>query len=113
MREIKCERWSDYKCWKGLGDRLGQGEYWPWEDLEQVYDHRLEPLGLSFKEFMAKGGFEAAKGGYRRYEQKGFGTSTGKVELRSMVLENLGCDPLPVYREPAESPISKPELARE
>jgi thiosulfate reductase / polysulfide reductase chain A len=109
----KHERWSDYKFWKGLGDRLGQGAYWPWEDLEQVYDHRLTPHGMNFKEFMAKGGFAAARGGYKRYEETGFGTSTGKVELRSNVLEKLGCDPLPVYREPAESPFSTPELAKE
>ena len=25
----------------------------------------------------------------------------------------MGCDPLPVYTEPAESPVSKPELAKE
>lgn len=36
-----------------------------------------------------------------------------KVELYSEKLEKLGYDPLPVYREPAESPISQPELAKE
>jgi hypothetical protein len=28
-------------------------------------------------------------------------------------LEELGYDPLPVYREPAENPLSQPDLARE
>ena len=107
------ERWSDYKFWKGLGDRLGQKEYWPWEDLEQVYDYRLQPSGVTFKEFMAKGGFAAGKGGYKRYEEKGFGTPTGKVELYSTVLEKMGYDPLPVFREPLESPVSTPDLAKE
>jgi len=109
----KYERWSDYKFWKGLGDRLGQKEYWPWEDLEEVYDYRLAPSGLSFREFMNRGGFAAGDGGYKRYEKTGFGTSTGKVELYSTVLEKLGYDPLPIYREPYESPISNPELAKE
>ena len=43
----------------------------------------------------------------------GFLTPSKKVDLYSKRLEKLGCDPLPVYREPAESPISQPELARE
>ena len=109
----KYERWSDYKFFKGLGDRLGQKEYWPWEDLEEVYDYRLQPSGMTFKEFMAKGGFAAGKGGYKRYEKTGFGTATGKVELRATVLEKMGCDPLPAFREPPESPVSTPELAKE
>jgi thiosulfate reductase/polysulfide reductase chain A len=109
----KYERWTDYKFWKGLGDRLGQQEHWPWDDLEEVYDYRLKPSGMTFKEFMAKGGVAAGKGGFKRYEQTGFGTSTGKVELRSTVLEKLGYDPLPTFREPPESPVSTPELAKE
>ncbi|HQO76982.1 MAG TPA: molybdopterin-dependent oxidoreductase, partial [Thermodesulfobacteriota bacterium] len=109
----KYERWTDYKVWKGLGDRLGQKEYWPWEDLEEVYDYRLKPSGMTFKEFMAKGGVAAGKGGFKRYEANGFGTSTGKVELYSKALEKLGYDPLPEFREPPESPVSTPELAKE
>ncbi len=109
----KHERWTDYKFWKGLGERLGQQEYWPWEDLEAVYDYRLQPSGITFNEFMAKGGFAAGKGGYKRYKETGFGTKTGKVELYANVLEKLGYDPLPEYREPPESPVSTPELAKD
>lgn len=109
----KYERWSDYRFWKGLGDRLGQAQYWPWEDLEEAYDHRLKPSGMTFAQFMERGGFAAGKGGFLRYEEKGFGTATGKVELYSTVLEKLGCDPLPAFREPPESPVSTPELAKE
>jgi formate dehydrogenase (coenzyme F420) alpha subunit len=44
---------------------------------------------------------------------KGFNTPSRKVELYSERLRDLGYDPLPTYREPAESPLSQPELARE
>jgi anaerobic selenocysteine-containing dehydrogenase len=47
------------------------------------------------------------------YEEMGFGTPTGKVELYSTVLERLGYNPLPRYYEPPESPVSNPELAKE
>ena len=52
---------------------------------------------------------------YKKYESflKGFLTPSKKVEIYSEQLEKLGYDPLPVYREPAESPVSCPELARE
>ena len=52
---------------------------------------------------------------YRKYGgfMKRFNTPSKKIEIYSERLEKLGYDPLPVYREPAESPISKPDLAKE
>ena len=50
---------------------------------------------------------------YKKYEMQGFMTPSKKVEIYSEVLEKNGHDPLPVYREPAESPVSQPELAKE
>jgi len=52
---------------------------------------------------------------YRKYEGflKGFLTPSKKVELYSERLKELGYDPLPVYKEPAESPVSRPDIAKE
>jgi anaerobic selenocysteine-containing dehydrogenase len=52
---------------------------------------------------------------FRRYERSDppFNTPSGKIELYSSVLESIGVDPLPVYREPPESPQSTPELYRD
>jgi anaerobic selenocysteine-containing dehydrogenase len=44
--------------------------------------------------------------------QPGFATPTGKFEIASTILEEHGYDPLPIYTEPLESPLSQPELAR-
>jgi anaerobic selenocysteine-containing dehydrogenase len=49
----------------------------------------------------------------KKYEMQGFLTPSKKVELYSERLQQFGYDPLPVYREPAESPVSQPELAQE
>jgi anaerobic selenocysteine-containing dehydrogenase len=49
----------------------------------------------------------------KKYEKHGFATPTRKVELYSTIFEKLGYDPLPNYEEPAESPVSTPELARD
>jgi anaerobic selenocysteine-containing dehydrogenase len=80
--------------------------------VEEVWDYRLAPVGLTFAELLAHNGLFGQRE-YRRYERFGFGTPSGKVELRSSTFEALGCEPLSVYREPAHSPAGDPDLARE
>jgi len=104
---------TEYDIFSELGRRLGQEEYWPWKTNEEVWDYMLKPLGLTLKEFIDKGGYEFPPKEFKKYEKIGFGTPTGKVELYSTIFEQLGYDPLPYYQEPHESPISKPELAKE
>jgi len=50
---------------------------------------------------------------YRKYEQNGFNTLSGKMEFASSALLDQGFDPLPVYQEPLLSPISTPGYAKE
>ena len=50
---------------------------------------------------------------YRKYEDSGFKTPTGKIELYSTRFEEMGYAPLPSYEEPPESPISRPEIAED
>ena len=111
--EGQYDRRDDYDIWRELGLRLGQRDDWPWETLEDLYDFRLGPIGLTFREFMNKGGYLSAPKEHQRYKKEGFATSTGKIELYSKTLEDLGYDPLPQYCEPAESPYSRPDLAKE
>ncbi|MGD9826034.1 molybdopterin-containing oxidoreductase family protein [Desulfobacter sp.] len=106
------ERRNSYDFYRGLGLRLGQEDNWPWETVEQVYDYCLAPIGLSFKAFCEQYGI-FGKREFRRYETLGFGTPSGKVELRSSIFEKLNLPPLPVYQEPILTPVGSPELARE
>jgi anaerobic selenocysteine-containing dehydrogenase len=108
------ERRTDFEFWRELGVRLGQGEYWPWKTLEEANSYRISPLGYNdYDEFVEKVRVYAEPVKYRKYVEKGFATPTGKVELYSTILEKLGYDPLPTYREPPESPYSKPVLAKQ
>jgi anaerobic selenocysteine-containing dehydrogenase len=107
------DRRSDFDFWKGLGTRLGQAKYWSWETVEEYYDYRLKPLGLSFKELAKKGKWTPERQEFRKFENTGFGTPTGKVELYSTALEDLGYDPLPGFIEPDESPVSRPDTAKD
>ncbi len=103
----------DFEICREFGIRLGQEEHWPWRNVEETFDYRLEPMGITFKEFMDKGGYEFPPRQYKKYERIGFATPTGKVELYSTVFEKLGYDPLPRYEETHENPISTPTLAKE
>ncbi|UCD78640.1 MAG: molybdopterin-dependent oxidoreductase [Desulfobacterales bacterium] len=49
---------------------------------------------------------------YRKYENGGFKTPSGKMEFTSLVLAEHGLDSLPVYREPMLSPASAPDEAK-
>ena len=106
------DRRDDYDVWRGLGLQLGQANDWPWETLEDHYDYRLKPIGITFREFMDQGGVLSSPKAYKRYRQDGFATATGKVELYSKHFEVLGYDPLPQFHEPPESPNSRPKLAK-
>ena len=136
------ESWSDWKVICELGRKMGYGEYFPWKTEEEVIDYTIRPLGISCEElrdhpegmiistppFLYKK-FGGLFGGvmrevikvvkfrnypemYKKYEMNGFMTPSKKVEIYSEQLEKLGYDPLPVYREPAESPVSRPDLAK-
>jgi thiosulfate reductase / polysulfide reductase chain A len=50
---------------------------------------------------------------YFKYQRQGFATPSGKVELYSTVLKDLGYPPLPPYIGPTENEIDDPELAKE
>jgi len=105
------DRKSDYEILRGIGLKLGQD--WPWKNLEEVYDYWLEPLDITYKQFLEKGLPERPSIEYKKYEKTGFATTTGKCELYSTILEKLGYDPLPYYEEPPETLISRPDLAKE
>ena len=108
------ERKPEYYLWRELGLRLGQEKYWPWKTLEDACDYRLAPLGFTLKSFVEeRGGIDAPHVGYLKYEKTGFGTPTGKVELYSTIMEDLGYDPLPKYVEPPQSFVSSTELAKD
>ena len=106
------ERRNSYDFYRGLGLRLGQAEHWPWENMEAVYDHCLEPVGYTFQKLADEYGIFGPRPP-KRYEKYGFGTPSGKVELKCSIFEDLGLEPVPVYREPKWSPVGSPDLARE
>ncbi len=112
------ERKPDYYFFRELAIRLGFGEHFPWKTEEELYDYRLRPLGITFKEAATNKYVIASAEPWphdrinpRTGKATGFATRSGKFELYSNLLEELGYDPLPYYEEPPESPVSTPEIA--
>lgn len=104
------ESWSEWKLYTELAKRLGMGDKFPWTSEEELVTFELEPSGLSFDYLL----HEKPEGNY--YQQKEYGisdglfrTPSGKIEIYSEALEQVGFDPLPSYTEPERSPMGAAE----
>lgn len=108
------ECWDDRKIVIEVAKKMGTDV--PWNDVEDFLNWRLKYLGVTFNDInkMPDHKLELPRE-FKRYERgvPAFPTPTGKFELYSNVFEALGTDPLPVFREPPESPVSTPELYKE
>ena len=90
---------STFEFWKLTANALDRPEVVPWDTLEDYYDWRLHKLGVTWKEFSENADIYFKTPEFRKYRKTGFATPSGKVELKSTVLEELGLDPLPYFRE--------------
>ena len=106
---------SDLSFLLELVNRLGLSEFFPWKNDEEVLDHLLRQVGTSFEYLKEHSeGYWFAPREFERHEKYGkFETESGKIELYSDKMKRYGYDPLPTYVEPAESPVSTPEVAEE
>ncbi|MDR3762816.1 MAG: molybdopterin-dependent oxidoreductase [Acidobacteriota bacterium] len=101
------DRHTDFAVWRGLGMRLGQAADWPWETFDAALNDVFHSIGLTWDEFCAMGLY-APDYQYEKYRAPnpatglptGFSTPSGKIELRSQVLAELGYEALPSYRPP-------------
>jgi anaerobic selenocysteine-containing dehydrogenase len=98
--------------WNWLKRYRGRIKFMPWNSSDEHNNYRVKGMGMTFDDLKEKGYISVAPQ-FRKYEQNGFRTPTGKVELYSTIFEKHGYDPLPTYIEPPESPLSSPELIKE
>jgi anaerobic selenocysteine-containing dehydrogenase len=103
----------DWWIFSQLGRKMGYGEHFPWESDEEVVEHMLGPSGMTLKQLLVDhpGGIMF---GSRSYEMpQKIKTPSGKIEIYSQTLAESGYDPIPVHREPTQSPVQAPELTKE
>ena len=91
---------------KNLAEKLGLGEYFPYNDITEVLDWQLKQVGSSLEE-MQKIGVKTFDREYddiffKNGEDIEFNTNTGKIELYSTAMLDEGFDPMPVYTKHPE-----------
>ena len=103
----------DWRIWCELGKRMGYGKYFPWQEEDELFEYLLQPTGITLDQLKGRpGGFFYRPRERQKYLKEGFNTPSGKVEIYSKVMEELGYPPLPTFEEPAESLLSQPRLAQ-
>ncbi|MBN2332815.1 MAG: molybdopterin-dependent oxidoreductase [Deltaproteobacteria bacterium] len=89
------ECWSDIKIMNELGKLISPPELWH-ADHEEFLEDVVRPAGLTYGQFVERGYLKGPER-FKRYEQKGFRTPTGKVELRLSIAEKFKLKPLPEF----------------
>ena len=95
---------------KQLGERLGLGDYFPYEDYAEVLDWQLKQVGSSLEEMKRNGVKRFERTSRPLYlkedEDLRFNTPSGKIDLYSAEFESLGFDPIPNYVAHEEPPVN-------
>ncbi len=111
---------NDFFIMAELAKRIGYGHLYP-QNEEELLRYVLKDSGFTLEDVYAAGGvvqIPTVIMQYKKWEKNllrhdgkpGFDTPTGKFEIASTILEEHGYDPLPVYSEPHEGPLSQLEL---
>ncbi|MGM0645340.1 MAG: molybdopterin-dependent oxidoreductase [Thermodesulfobacteriota bacterium] len=103
-----------------LAQRLGLGEYFPWEHVDEAFANMFVGSPWSLEELKAKGVILTDEAEYYKYRKwggcnppEGYGSSgtskTGKFNIKNPVAEEKGFDALPDYKEPPQELTSDAE----
>ena len=104
-----------------LSKRLGLDDDLLCKGYEASINYILEPSGMTMAELIKHPGGMQVKGAiqpeYRKYENTGFKTPSGKMEFVSGILSKYegleGHEPLPVYKPPKQGAETTPELFKD
>ena len=92
------ECWPNTKIINELAKRLGLEKDF-WEDDEESLDEMLEPAGMTFEQL--KEGKRTLLP-EREYQKNFYKTPSGKIEIYSKQLEEMGYAPIPMWEEALE-----------
>ena len=86
---------------KQIGERIGLGAHFNYDDFKEVIEWQLKEMGTSLEEMKKIGVKKFPRKSGSIFIEEGehheFGTQSGKIEFYSAELEELGFDPMPVY----------------
>jgi len=93
---------ADWWIFKELAQRLGIGEYFKFDDVEDFWEFQLKGTGITVKDIKKKGSVNLADKPiwWDRLEDLKFKTKSGKIEFVSSHLEACGFDSFKPYESP-------------
>jgi thiosulfate reductase/polysulfide reductase chain A len=93
---------ADWWIFKSLAERLGVGEYFKFDDVEDFWEFQLEGTGVSVEDLKKKGTISLADKPiwWDRLNDLKFKTPSGKIELVSSRLEACGLESFKPYEKP-------------
>jgi thiosulfate reductase/polysulfide reductase chain A len=96
---------AGWEIYLELAKRLGKGEFFPFNSIEDIWQYQLQDTGLSLADFDAKGFVKLSSQTiwYDRDKLK-FGTESGKIEIVNAKWEAMGVASLPPYVAPEPPP---------
>jgi anaerobic selenocysteine-containing dehydrogenase len=91
-----------------LAERMGLHQDYPFHDTLGWLKYVIRPSEVSFERLDQEQIVYASPAiKYRKYDETGFNTPSGKVEFYSGIFKDKGYSPLPDYSEPAGEPLSR------
>lgn len=88
---------------KKIGEKLGIGDYFPYENMEDLVNWQLEGTGFTMEDFEEKG-FVSYGSDQIFWDRDNlpFKTPSGKIEFKSSLLEDAGFESFPAYEAIAQ-----------
>lgn len=91
---------SSLMIYKELADRLGLGDFLPYKDEKDLLTQQLQPFGVGLEELEQKGYYEVANFKVDHSKDFAFQTTSGKIEISSSVMAQMGKKAVPTWDEP-------------
>ncbi|KKM09614.1 transcriptional initiation protein Tat [Clostridiales bacterium PH28_bin88] len=95
---------SALMIFKELGTRLGLGEFFPYNNEKELIQAQLAPFGTGLNELIEKGYAEVE---VPEHDPHHFQTPSGKAEIASTALGQVGKKAVPAWEEPPAPPPGK------
>ncbi|MEN8188881.1 MAG: molybdopterin-dependent oxidoreductase [Thermodesulfobacteriota bacterium] len=94
-----------WQIYTNLAKRLGKGEYFPYETIEDIWNFQLQDTGFKIEDFEAKGFVKIDGPAITCSEDRiKFGTESGKIEFACAKWEEKGISCFKPYEPPEQPP---------
>jgi thiosulfate reductase/polysulfide reductase chain A len=91
---------SSLMIYKGLADKLGLGEFLPYQDEKDLLSKQLQPFPVALEELQRVGYYKVQNFKEDHSKDFEFQTSSGKIEISSSIMAQMGKKAVPTWNEP-------------